>query len=1350
MKARTCFVAAATVAVVVAVTLMQEHVSARSASGIVISEYRFRGPKGDNDEFIELFNAGSAAVNVGGWLVRVSANNIPTSLATRATIPANTVIPAGCYYLVANATATTGFVGPGRPTPNLTYSTNGYADDGGVAIATGTTAVSIVDQVGQGTAPNAYGEGLRLIPANLPPGVILTTNVDRGIERRPGVNGHFDTDNNASDFEVKNTSSPKNADAVNCIPQVNLGIVASVAAPSVEQGQPLTVFASVSPATVPLSMGITVMGDLSAVGGSATTPFADNGVAPDLVASDKIFTAEVSVPPGNPIGPRPITLTATDAQSRHASHTIAVNVTLPALMYVPHEIQGGSSLSPLAIGELVSVRGVITGRTLNGFFLQTEVGNEDSDPNTSEGLFVLASGPHLAAAQVGHVVSVKGTVAELVPISDLTSPSITALNNVSLVFEIGTGPLPEPAALTSAEVSDAGTLDQLERFEGMRVHVASLMAVNGTGADGAFYAVLPGQARPFREPGVESGYPVLPCASAPCHVAVFDGNPERLRVDSDGLAGVAGVHVSTGAVMDDVTGPLDFESRTFTILPEATLNPTGGMVMTSAPPVAADQFTVASMSLGGALNADRLAKASLMVRSVLNMPDILGVQDAENFAALTQLAQAIDADATAAGQPAPNYEAQTFDGSDSATLGVLVKKAGARVSPLSTEQIGTSELFERPSIMLRATVTGPSSELPQSVTVIVNHPVALTGSELNDADGEAVREQRKAQAEFLADFIQTRQSNDPAEAIVSVGDYNAFSFNDGYVDSVGTIVGNPAAADQVALSSSDLVAPDLVNVSDLSAPWDRYSSISNGSAQALDHVIATANLASQFAGVVRPRVNADFPAVLGGDPTTPGRLSDRDPIVAYFTFPPDVSAPVLSGVSDQTVEATGPDGAVVAFNTPTATDNLDAFVGVTCAPVSGSLFPLGNSGVTCSAQDAAGNTTTESFTVTVHDTAMPALSMPADITEEAGSPSGNTVSFAATATDAVTASPTVTCSPASGSVFPLGSSSVTCSAQDAAGNTATGSFNVTVLDTTKPALTVPANFAQEAGSPGGNSVSFVVTATDAVTAAPTVTCSPASGSVFPLGTTTVQCSAADAAGNASHASFTVTVRDTTRPTLTLPGAITDQATSPAGKAITFTATAADAVTVSPAVSCTPASGSTFAIGDTVVTCAAADAAGNVATGSFTVSITEPQQQQELWGRMAGSGDVQSGNERVRFAFDVRERANNTERGWVMLQVHDGSGRPDRYLAADVRDVRFSNSNGYTPAPRARDAVDTVFFIGAGSWNGAPGYRFEITASDRGEPGRGRDTFSLKVFARDGSVVASASGVLRDGNIQAIK
>ena len=496
---------------------------------------------------------------------------------------------------------------------------------------------------------------------------------------------------------------------------------------------------------------------------------------------------------------------------------------------------------------------------------------------------------------VGHLQYVTGVAAEIVPQSDPASPSITAVGDLSFIFDLGESTLPPAAELTSAEVSDAGTLDQLERFEGMRVH-ASLVAVSGTGLDGAFYAVVNGQARPFREPGVESGYPVLPCAVGPCNVPLFDGNPERLRVDSDGQLDVAAVHVSTGAAMD-VTGPLDFESRTFTIVPDAQLTFAGGMSVLAAPAAAANQFTVASFFLGGAVNADRRAKASIAIRDGLHMPDIVGVQEVENLGALTSLAQAIDADAAAAGQPAPNYAAQFLEDHD-AGVGVLVKQAGARVTVNSFEAAGAD------AVMLRATVTGPSTMLPQAITVIVPHLLSRDGSETGDEAGALAREQRKAQAEALANFIQSRQSNDPSEAIVSIGDYNAFGFNDGYVDVVGTVAGNPAAGDQVATQTSDLVSPDLVNLGDLMPQAERYSSVSNGNAQALDHALATANLASQFAGAARARVNADFPAMLSGDVTSPSRLSDRDPMVVYFTFPADTLAPVISDVpADPVVEA---------------------------------------------------------------------------------------------------------------------------------------------------------------------------------------------------------------------------------------------------------------------------------------------------------------------------------------------------------------------------------------------------------------------------------------------------------------
>ena len=1170
----------------------QERLSAQSATGMMISEYRFRGPSGANDEFIELFNNSDVPVNISGWLIRASANNVPTSIATRVPIPANTIVGPHCYYLVANASLSGGNY-TGGVAPNLTFGGgNGFADDGGVALTTNVTT-QIIDQVGQGTAPAAFGEGTRL--------PMLVTNVNRGIERRPGGNaGHIDTNNNFNDFQEIFPGRPQNSS--NCLVPQNIAITASAAAPSVPQGEDLVVFGLVVPGTVPPSSGVTVTGDLSALGGSASTTLFDDGLAPDLVANDGIYTTSVNVPLTNPLGPQAVTLSASDAQGRNATHTIPITVNPPAVVYLPHQVQGSGALSPLALGDSASVRGVVTARKSNGFFLQTDAGAEDGDPATSEGLFVFTAGAPPASVQVGRLMLVTGGVAELVSTTDMLSPSITALGGVVALFDLGPGTLAAPAVLTAADLSDAGTLDQLERFEGMRVTAPSLTAVSGTGSvfnggarvsDGAFYAVSSGQARPFREAGVESGYEVVPCAVAPCAVPVFDGNPERVRVDTDALEGTVAVSLSSGAVMTDVTGPLDFEFRTYTILAEAWTGFSSGMAASAAVPAGADQFTTASvnLALNSANAAQQTAKASSMIRDVLISPDIVAVQDVESVTLLAALASAIDADAAAAGQAPPQYAAHD---------GFLLKTAGGRVTMLSVDALGATEtfvdpadgssypLFDRLPVMLRATVTGPATELPQTLTVLASELAPLT-----DADTATARTRRQAQADFLADVAQDRQGADPAEAIVSLGNFNAFEFNDGYADVVGTLVGTPAPGDQVATLATTFVSPNFVNVSNSVPAAERYSAIANGSAQALDHVLASASLASQFAGAARPRVNADFEDVLRDDPSTPSRLSDRDPVVAYFSFPADVDAPVLSDVpADQVVEATGADGAAVTFATPQATDNLDASV-------------------------------------------------------------------------------TVSCVPASGDVFPLGATTVNCSAQDAAGNPASASFVVTVVDTTAPALSLPGQVAQDTASASGAAVSFTVSATDAVTPALTVTC-------------------------------------------------------------------------------TPASGSTFAVGDTVVTCAAADAAGNVATGSFVVTVTLTSTPEETFGWIKGTGHIETATDRLGFLFDVRNAPDRPERGWLVTQVRNGRGRTSYFVANHVANIQFSNEPGYSPGRWPQTGIDTVSFTGVGWYNGAPGYRFEAVVTDRGEPGAGYDTFSLKVFAPSGALVLESSSVLANGNVQSIR
>jgi hypothetical protein len=240
--------------------------------------------------------------------------------------------------------------------------------------------------------------------------------------------------------------------------------------------------------------------------------------------------------------------------------------------------------------------------------------------------------------------------------------------------------------------------------------------------------------------------------------------------------------------------------------------------------------------------------------------------------------------------------------------------------------------------------------------------------------------------------------------------------------------------------------------------------------------------------------------------------------------------------------------------------------------------------------------------VYVVDKTPPVVTVPANVVAEATGPTGASVSYpAATAVDGPL---TPTCAPASGSTFALGTTTVTCSATDTAGNTGAATFSIKVQDTTPPAVSVPANQVAEATGPSGAVVSYpATTAVDVVDGAVTPTCTPASGSTFALGITTVTCSATDAAGNLGTATFTVTVQNTTAPVYGPAANVSVNATSPGGAVVTFaTPPATDAVGVTSNV-CTPASGTTFPVGTSTVTCHAADAAGNTAMTTFTVTVT---------------------------------------------------------------------------------------------------------------------------------------------------
>ncbi|MEX1357003.1 MAG: HYR domain-containing protein, partial [Gaiellaceae bacterium] len=209
-----------------------------------------------------------------------------------------------------------------------------------------------------------------------------------------------------------------------------------------------------------------------------------------------------------------------------------------------------------------------------------------------------------------------------------------------------------------------------------------------------------------------------------------------------------------------------------------------------------------------------------------------------------------------------------------------------------------------------------------------------------------------------------------------------------------------------------------------------------------------------------------------------------------------------------------------------------------------------------------------------------------------------------------------------------------------------------VGDATPPVISVPGDIMSEATGPDGAAVTYSASAEDEVDGSVEVDCAPASGSTFPLGATVVTCTAEDAAGNVAEETFTVSVVDTTAPSLTVPADITVDATSPAGAVVTYSASAFDIVDGSVAPTCSPASGETFAIGDTTVTCTAEDAAGNAAEASFVVHVSGAGEQ--VADLIAASTGVGPGS-------SLADKARQVQAYLDAGQIEDACGTLKAYL-----------------------------------------------------------------------------------------
>lgn len=339
---------------------------------------------------------------------------------------------------------------------------------------------------------------------------------------------------------------------------------------------------------------------------------------------------------------------------------------------------------------------------------------------------------------------------------------------------------------------------------------------------------------------------------------------------------------------------------------------------------------------------------------------------------------------------------------------------------------------------------------------------------------------------------------------------------------------------------------------------------------------------------------------LSGSPGTIGRSVD------FFNggisiMAPDLIPPVAQCPTDIVVNNdSGSCGAITTFSA-TVWDNRPGAV-IVCNPPSGTIFPVGITGVTCVATDAAGNTDSCGFLVTVHDTTPPLVFCPSD-TIVANDPDscGAIVFFDAWVTDNCPGA-TVGSNPPSGYFFPIGSFSVTCTAVDGSGNASACNFTLTVIDTTAPVVDCPADITV-GNDPGecGASVSYSPNASDNC-AGVMIATSVSSGSFFPLGSTPVQVIATDSSDNLDSCIFVVTVVDTEPPVVTCPpDTFLFNDSGQYGAIVDFDLLATDNCPDT-IVDATTVPGSLFPIGTTLVEIVAIDAAANRDTCQFSVYI----------------------------------------------------------------------------------------------------------------------------------------------------
>ena len=871
---------------------------------LIITEY-IEGSS--NNKAIEIFNGTGSAISLSGYSIQMFFNG---SASAGLTINLTGTVAAGDVFVLAQASANAAILAQADQTSSASWF-NG--DD---ALTLRLNGV-VIDSIGQiGLDPGSeWGTG-------------LISTADNTLRRLPSV-GSGDTNTGdafdpslqwlgfATDtFGDLGTFTP---DASGAMPLVSITALDALAA---EAGSdPGSLRISRTGAT---TEALTISYSLA---GTAATD--DYNASPALSGSITLAagqaSADITITPvddGLAEGNQTVQLTLLDAAAYDLGTNTSATVTIADDDMTPtpiSTIQGSGASSPLD-GQVVMVEAIVVGdfqgsTGLSGFFLQEEGADEDSDPATSEGLFIF-QGSNTTAVNVGDIVRVTGTVDDFGNgFSSLTE--LTAVTSVSVISSGQALPAPVHVSLPTATVAE------LEAFEGMRVAIDTQLTVTDTFTLGRFGEVLLSADGPGNQPGTDArldqftqfnepdvaGNAAYQALIAPRMLLLDDGrsvqNSDPITYGRGGLPLSASNTLRGGdtvsglvGILDDRFGTVDTgpyrlqptEAVDFQAINARTTNPgvSGNLVVAS--------FNVLNYFNGPTFPTSRGADSLIefarqrdkIVSAIIGTgADVVGLLEIENDgygggSAIQSLVDALNAKAGAGTYAFVNPGTPVLGG-DAIAVGLLYKptKVSAVGSPAildSSVDFRFDSSQQRPSLAqtFRDSLTG------ELFTPVINHlkskgSAANLPGDVDQGDGQgASNATRTLGAEALMDWLATDPTGQHDSDFLILGDLNAYAKEDPI---------------QAILAGADGIAANADDFKNLLAD-SAYSYSFGGQWGALDHALGSGSLQSQVSGAAKWHINADEPTVLdynveaktagqlvslyGADPY---RSSDHDPVV---------------------------------------------------------------------------------------------------------------------------------------------------------------------------------------------------------------------------------------------------------------------------------------------------------------------------------------------------------------------------------------------------------------------------------------------------------------------------------------